>query len=82
MGPFPQAAGAASALAGFVMMLVAFAIGGWLGLALSDPALGAGTVRPLTDGLWFWSVVIAVIAWTLVQRHGEPKPSPERIAPA
>lgn len=79
VGPFPHAAGAASALAGFVMMLVAFAIGGWLGLALADPALGAGTVRPLTDGLWFWSVLVALIAWTLVQRHGEPRATPQRV---
>lgn len=82
VSPFPQAAGAASALAGFVMMLVAFAIGGWLGLALTDPALGAGTVRPLTDGVWFWSAMIALIAWTLVQRHGEPHSAPARVATA
>ena len=31
VGPFPQAAGAASALNGFLMMLAAFAMGGWLG---------------------------------------------------
>lgn len=80
IGPFPQAAGAASALSGFVMMLFAFAIGGWLGLALAEPALGAGTVRPLTDGVWFWSTVIAVIAWTLVRRHGDAHTPPTRIA--
>lgn len=81
VAPFPQAAGAASALAGFLMMLVAFGIGGWLGLALADPALGAGTVRPLTDGIWFWSTLIALTAWTLVQRHGEPQPAPQRLSP-
>ena len=78
VAPFPQAAGAASALAGFIMMVVAFGIGGWLGLALADPALGAGTVRPLTDGVWFWSTLIAVTAWTLVQRHGEAHTPPQR----
>jgi DHA1 family bicyclomycin/chloramphenicol resistance-like MFS transporter len=79
VAPFPQAAGAASALAGFIMMVVAFGIGGWLGLALADPALGAGTVRPLTDGVWFWSTLIAITAWTLVQRHGEPHTPPQRM---
>jgi len=66
VGPFPQAAGAASALNGFLMMLAAFAMGGWLGARLD------GTVFALTHGIAFWSVVIAAIAWTLVQRHGEP----------
>ncbi len=33
--------------------------------------VGAGTVRPLTDGVWFWSAVISTTAWTLVRRHGE-----------
>ncbi len=80
VAPFPQAAGAASALAGFLMMLVAFGIGGWLGLALADPALGAGTVRPLTDGIWFWSTLITLTAWTLVQRHGESHPAPQRMS--
>lgn len=65
VGPFPQAAGAASALNGFGMMSVAFAVGGWLGQRMD------GTVLPLTNGVWFWSVVIATIAWTLVQRHGD-----------
>lgn len=79
VSPFPQSAGAASALAGFVMMVVAFGIGGWLGLALAEPALGAGTVRPLTDGIWLWSTVIAAIAWTLVRRHGDAHAPPERL---
>lgn len=80
VSPFPQAAGAASALAGFVMMVVAFGIGGWLGLALAEPALGAGTVRPLTDGIWLWSTVIAAIAWTLVRRHGDAHAPPQRLS--
>ena len=66
VGPFPQAAGVASALNGFMMMLAAFAIGFWLGGALD------GTVWPLVQGVAFWSALLAVIAWTLVQRHGEP----------
>jgi DHA1 family bicyclomycin/chloramphenicol resistance-like MFS transporter len=27
-------------------------------------------VLPLTLGVWFWSALIALSAWTLVQRHG------------
>lgn len=81
VSPFPQAAGAASALAGFIMMVVAFGVGGWLGLSLADPSLGAGTVRPLTDGVWFWSAVISTTAWTLVRRHGEVPSAPQRMAP-
>ncbi|RYX96336.1 MAG: Bcr/CflA family efflux MFS transporter [Comamonadaceae bacterium] len=66
VGPFPQAAGAASALNGFIMMVVAFAMGGWLGAHLD------GTVLPLTNGVWFWSVLIAITAWTAVRKYGEP----------
>lgn len=66
VGPFPHAAGAASALNGFLMMLAAFAMGSWLGRHMD------GTVLPLTLGVWFWSVLIALTAWTLVQQHGEP----------
>jgi DHA1 family bicyclomycin/chloramphenicol resistance-like MFS transporter len=67
VGPFPQAAGAASAMNGFIMMLAAFGVGSWLGRHLD------GTVFALTNGLWFWSACIAAVAWTLVQRHGEPR---------
>lgn len=64
VGPFPQAAGAASALNGFLMMVVAFGIGSWLGTHMD------GTVLPLTNGMWFWSVMIAISAWTLVRKYG------------
>lgn len=67
VGPFPQAAGAASALNGFLMMVVAFAVGGWVGPHLD------GTARVLTDGVWAASAAIALTAWTLVQRYGEPR---------
>lgn len=66
VGPFPRTAGAASALNGFLMMLAAFGVGGWLGWRMD------GTVFPLTNGIWFWSLVIAGCGWTLVQRYGEP----------
>jgi DHA1 family bicyclomycin/chloramphenicol resistance-like MFS transporter len=65
IGPFPQAAGTASALNGFLMMLAAFFMGGWLGTHMD------GTVFPMVYGLWFWSALIALSAWTLVQRHGQ-----------
>jgi DHA1 family bicyclomycin/chloramphenicol resistance-like MFS transporter len=67
VGPFPRSAGVASALNGFMMMLVAFGIGGWLGVALN------GTVWPLVGGIWLWSVVLATISWTLVQKFGAPR---------
>ena len=62
VGPFPHAAGAASALSGLMMMLAAFGVGSWLGWRLD------GTVLPLTQGVWFWSAAIAAVAWTLVRR--------------
>lgn len=81
VGPFPLAAGAASALAGFIMMIAAFLVGGWLGKSLAAIQAGNGTVLPLTNGIWFWSVLIALTAWTLVQRFGESRPGPERALP-
>jgi MFS transporter, DHA1 family, multidrug resistance protein len=67
VGPFPHAAGAASALNGFLMMVAAFGVGGWLGARMD------GSAAPLTQGVWFWSVCIAASAWTGVQRFGEPR---------
>ena len=64
VAPFPQAAGAASALNGFLMMLAAFATGQWLGTHMD------GSVLPLAYGLCFWSVLLALSAWTLVHRYG------------
>lgn len=45
VGPFPQAAGAASAVNGFLMMVMAFGVGSWLGARMD------GTVLPLALGL-------------------------------
>jgi MFS transporter, DHA1 family, multidrug resistance protein len=67
VGPFPKSAGAASALNGFFMMVVAFGIGSWLGVRMD------GTVLPLTNGLWFWSAMIALSAWVLVRKYGHPQ---------
>ena len=66
VGPFPQAAGAASALNGFIAMVSAFATGQWLGMHMD------GTAQPLIFGILFWSVLITLSAWTLVQRYGRP----------
>lgn len=65
VAPFPQTAGAASALSGFSLTVVAFAVGAWLGWRID------GTVFPLVNGLWFWSIVISFFAWVLVQRFGD-----------
>ena len=65
VGPFPQQAGAASALAGFMLAATAVAVGAWLGVAMD------GTVRPLTDTVGAMAAATALVAWTLVQRHGE-----------
>jgi DHA1 family bicyclomycin/chloramphenicol resistance-like MFS transporter len=62
---FPQAAGAASAMAGFLMMVGAFITGSVLGQYMD------GSVRPMIFGIAFWAVGIVAVAWTLVQRHGE-----------
>ncbi len=66
VGPFPQSAGAASAMNGFLMMLVAFVMGGWLGKHMD------GTAMPLVMGVWVSSLVLAATAWTLVPKWGEP----------
>jgi MFS transporter, DHA1 family, multidrug resistance protein len=67
VGPFRDKAGTAASLSGFCMMLTAFFIGLWLGRSLN------GTVFPLTLGVATFSLVVATVAWTLVQRHGDPQ---------
>ncbi len=62
VGPFPQAAGAASALAGFALAGTAFLVGLWLGRVLD------GSLLPYAVTLAFWSALTALVAWTLVQR--------------
>jgi DHA1 family bicyclomycin/chloramphenicol resistance-like MFS transporter len=70
VGPFPEKAGTAASLSGFLMMVTAFAVGLWLGRSLD------GTVYPLALGLGAFGIAVALIAWTLVQRHGEVRPAP------
>lgn len=66
VGPFPDKAGTAASLSGFLMMALAFGIGLVLGRGLN------GTVYPLTLGLGVFGCGCAAVAWTLVRRHGEP----------
>ena len=66
VGPFPEKAGTAASLSGFVMTLTALAAGLWLGRTLDD------TVYPLTFAIGFCSALVALVAWTLVRWHGEP----------
>ena len=64
VGPFPERAGTASALNGFLMMVGAFSMGSWLGTQMHEP------VFALAHGLLLWSVFIALVSWTVVQRLG------------
>lgn len=68
---FPERAGAASALGGFMLAAAGFLCGAWLGFMFrSDSA----AVLSLTTG-----VLVAgagVVALTLVQRHGQPLVAP------
>jgi DHA1 family bicyclomycin/chloramphenicol resistance-like MFS transporter len=66
VAPFPHRAGTASALNGFLMMLGAFFMGGWLGTHMDQP------VFALAHGILLWAVIITAVAWTAVQRHGRP----------
>ena len=61
--PFPQAAGTASALNGFCMMVAAFATGAWLSAHVD------GSTGPLVQGVLFWSSVSAFTVWTLAKRY-------------
>jgi DHA1 family bicyclomycin/chloramphenicol resistance-like MFS transporter len=66
-GPFPAHAGTASALSGFTMSLVAFAIGAWLGVALD------GTLGPFLLTMALLSGLTGLVGLTLVQRHGDAR---------
>jgi MFS transporter, DHA1 family, multidrug resistance protein len=72
VAPFPQSAGAAAALAGFLMMLAAFATGSWIGFGL-EHAQASGraqhSVLVMAQGMGFFSTGVALVAWTAVQRH-------------
>jgi len=65
IAPFAASAGAAAALLGFVMMLIAALVGIWIGASFN------GTVYPLTLTIGAISIASAVIAFTLVRRDGD-----------
>jgi DHA1 family bicyclomycin/chloramphenicol resistance-like MFS transporter len=65
VAPFPHAAGAAAALLGFIMMLIAAAVGVWIGVSYN------GTVYPLTLTICACGLASAVIAFTLVRKDGD-----------
>ena len=62
VAPFPRMAGTASALNGFLMMLGACFMGGWLGSHMAQPSLA------LAHGMLLWSLCIGLLAWTWVRR--------------
>ncbi len=74
VGPFPEKAGTAASLSGFAMTLTALGVGIWLGITLD------ASVYPLTVCIGAFSVALAIVAWTLVQRHGEPVPRRRSLA--
>jgi DHA1 family bicyclomycin/chloramphenicol resistance-like MFS transporter len=70
VGPFPDKAGAAASLSGFGMMVGAFVAGWVLGRTLG------GTLLPMTLGVAGCACALSLVAWTLVQRHGDaPQPA-------
>ena len=74
--PFPESAGTAASLSGFLMMATAFGVGLFLAAVMN------GTVFPLTLTMGAFGAAVAAVAWTLVRVHGERRvlaPAP-RIA--
>ena len=65
MAPFPHSAGAATALMGFVMMLAAALVGFWIGASYD------GTMAPLAYTICAASAASALVAFTVVRRHGD-----------
>lgn len=64
MAPFPRSAGAATALLGLVMMAVASLVGFWIGASFD------GTLAPLSYTICAAALASALVAFTLVRRHG------------
>jgi len=62
---FPHSAGAATAALGLTMMLVAAAVGHWVGASFN------GTVYPLALTIAACAVATAVSTWALVAKHGQ-----------
>lgn len=68
---FPQHAGAASALSGVIMSVLAFGISALLSAWMKHPAW-SGTIHPMTLGMGLGALVTAKVALGRVQRHGHP----------
>ena len=73
-------AGAASALSGFVLCLVAFLVGAVLSWWSSLPGW-TGTIHPLTLGVALGGALTAWTALRRVQRHGLVAPLPRTPEP-
>lgn len=67
IAPFGHAAGTASALNGFLMMVFAFLTSMLLGYLQTSMPLGG--VLPLVYVMSLWAVLLAAIAWTVVQKY-------------
>jgi DHA1 family bicyclomycin/chloramphenicol resistance-like MFS transporter len=65
IAPFPHSAGAAAALMGFVMMVTAALVGFWIGASYN------GTMAPLAYTICAASFASALVAFTVVRRHGD-----------
>jgi DHA1 family bicyclomycin/chloramphenicol resistance-like MFS transporter len=65
VAPFPQQAGSAAALMGCVMMALAAGVGIWIGASFD------GTVLPMTLTIGAIATLTALVAVTLVRRHGD-----------
>lgn len=65
VAPFPQQAGSAAALMGCVMMAVAACVGIWIGASYN------GTVLPMALTIGAIATLTALVAATLVRRHGD-----------
>ncbi len=68
---FPQQAGAASALSGLIMSVLAFAIGAMLSWWMKQPGW-AGTLHPMLLGSALGAAMTAWVGLRRVQRHGHP----------
>lgn len=78
---FPQQAGAASALSGFIMSLLAFGISALLSAWMKMPEW-ASTIHPLTLGAGAGALVTAFVGLGRVQRDGHlPASAPTSLAP-
>jgi DHA1 family bicyclomycin/chloramphenicol resistance-like MFS transporter len=62
---FPSMAGTASALNGFLMMVLGFATTLWLGAHLVD------TAAPMMAGMAFFAVMVSLVAWFVVPKFGK-----------